>query len=893
MAEGGGRDSDATFCSEGAASIAVPAVAVAPGAIGGYFNSHMRPNRDFAVQTLRALYEEWLDRQWALGLPREKSSPLAVLDGFAATGACALRMWSTMYLDIKDRLSREQSNTNYCSILIVSNDRSPQCRTLMQKGYEITRSGLINDSEMSTQRLPDITFYPSTRDFEDCDPLTVVPLALVTNGKCTSDHGNKDQESHRYNLIHLDPFGSPMPHMDLAITMLADDGVIIGTFTDAGVLLKGSERHVSWRRFGQVAGWILPPGHRPLTGKITEDLRSEVALRLAIGAMLEAVARASGQGYTGKLLHAVRVPKPTSAIQIAVRKVRKQGGALTNAPSKPPTRTICVCERCGHRFFLDAPPLPAMMIGQKVAASVASAIEIVREFTVPCEHCQQSNSSIYTQKEPCMAWPVATVYAGPLNDPAWLERLEKLGPDCTVNDASTHSAAVLPEILTSVVEEFRGGTCLMGGGEDPLQQHSLFYCPVDEQEKTHCFGLGTLPWALQTHGYPSMPDRRTLQRWRIPGEVLPVFAPTHLGDGRTVRVRGYRSIRAGVALRHVLDRLALTKSEASLEIEERFLREAAAMEVSRPDQMEGRPKETMVSTVAQNIPRKLLSTPHRQQWQDGLREALFGKEGSQANNWRNPHNNGKLAFQLHTWGCGPGNSDRPNDFLTLLMEVCDQHNSVDDNVGVMPLVLAVVSDDASAATRTAYLSNTDQDMTIPCDRGDGCAVTNAVPFQWQVLYIVTTESTVGRDLAPYLMRIAQHGVLCVVICPDVPTSPMTGPVGHPVLPQKPESWLDFVMLRLACLDKNAEVLEAIVQPDTAVCTIVRVRRGSSAADRWLAQNSHASGVPQWILSQVRRWTHELDADIEGNGSQRQRSHRMEHLRRHQRYLRALQSGPVR
>ncbi|MFA5943323.1 MAG: hypothetical protein WC876_02530 [Candidatus Thermoplasmatota archaeon] len=94
----------------------------------------------------------------------------------------------------------------------------------------------------------------------------------------TEDDAYVRMAARRFDVIDLDPYGSPMPFVDAAMRAVRHGGLICATATDTGAL-AGSFPKACRRRYDAHHGLNRPPWH------------SEVGLRILGGALVRAAAR--------------------------------------------------------------------------------------------------------------------------------------------------------------------------------------------------------------------------------------------------------------------------------------------------------------------------------------------------------------------------------------------------------------------------------------------------------------------------------------------------------------------------------------------------------------------------------------------------------------------------
>ncbi|MGQ9542467.1 MAG: tRNA (guanine(10)-N(2))-dimethyltransferase [Candidatus Bathyarchaeia archaeon] len=153
----------------------------------------------------------------------------------------------------------------------------------------------------------------------------------------------------RFNLIDLDPYGSPVPYLDSAVRSLIDGGLLAMTATDMAVLC-GVKPTACLRKYGG----------RPLRSEYSK----EVALRLLIGTLISIAGRhgmAVDPRFSHSTDHYVRVyVKLTRSARGAARNVEEMGyiqhcfSCLNRSASKD-LMLDEKCGRCGKPLSLAGP----------------------------------------------------------------------------------------------------------------------------------------------------------------------------------------------------------------------------------------------------------------------------------------------------------------------------------------------------------------------------------------------------------------------------------------------------------------------------------------------------------------------------------------------------------
>jgi len=121
------------------------------------------------------------------------SRPLRVLDGLAAAGALGLR------------IAREGG----ANVEVVLNDKNPRAAALVRRNIERNAIG---------------------------------------NARVVSEDLNGHLATHHYDIVELDPFGSPVPFLDAALLSAHRGSVLAVTATDTAVL-TGAKPEAAWRRY--------------------------------------------------------------------------------------------------------------------------------------------------------------------------------------------------------------------------------------------------------------------------------------------------------------------------------------------------------------------------------------------------------------------------------------------------------------------------------------------------------------------------------------------------------------------------------------------------------------------------------------------------------------------
>ncbi|MHA2060390.1 MAG: hypothetical protein ACW976_06410, partial [Candidatus Ranarchaeia archaeon] len=164
---------------------------------------------------------------------------------------------------------------------------------------------------------------------------------------------SKSSEIPRFNLVDIDPFGTPVPYMQAALSAVKRKGSLIAlTATDMPALC-GVYPKVSYRKYG---GW-----------SIRAPFSHEIAVRLLLGSMARAAfifdkgIRVRFAYYADHYIRTIVEPRPTASAAMKTlsemgfifycKKCHAQGIFLMK-PNEYPDR---VCDDCGEERHIAGP----------------------------------------------------------------------------------------------------------------------------------------------------------------------------------------------------------------------------------------------------------------------------------------------------------------------------------------------------------------------------------------------------------------------------------------------------------------------------------------------------------------------------------------------------------
>ncbi|KAK3264381.1 hypothetical protein CYMTET_26875 [Cymbomonas tetramitiformis] len=281
---------------EGSASCYVNAALQAtPGDHSGFFNPKMKLNRDLTICTLGAAVS-----QRALRFSDERLPPPQCLDAFAASGILGIR-WALEAARGAELVIAINDADHYCSELMMQN-----CAL---NGLPVGKPGTQDSLKADA---PQVEMHVSCRRAD-----------ALLHEQC-------------FDFIHLDPFGSCVPHLDSAVAQAPHKGVISLTATDTSALF-GIYPDVTYRLYGA------------RTSASQREYFREVGARLLLAAVARAAAR-HGRGVTPLL-----AVNAEHFLQVVVR-VSK--GARAADASLKQIMPLHSCPACGERGFAATGSVP-------------------------------------------------------------------------------------------------------------------------------------------------------------------------------------------------------------------------------------------------------------------------------------------------------------------------------------------------------------------------------------------------------------------------------------------------------------------------------------------------------------------------------------------------------
>jgi tRNA (guanine26-N2/guanine27-N2)-dimethyltransferase len=154
----------------------------------------------------------------------------------------------------------------------------------------------------------------------------------------------------RFDLIDLDPFGSPAPYFESALRATRDGGILAATATDMGPL-TGARPAACFRKYGVRA--------------IRTEFEKEVAVRILAGCLATVAARielgieivfAHASDHYGRIYAAVRKGKPLANQSTKMLAYLKHCPRCLNRDSFDSLESIeTVCKACGHSAHVGGP----------------------------------------------------------------------------------------------------------------------------------------------------------------------------------------------------------------------------------------------------------------------------------------------------------------------------------------------------------------------------------------------------------------------------------------------------------------------------------------------------------------------------------------------------------
>lgn len=159
-------------------------------------------------------------------------------------------------------------------------------REAHRKGREIDVADALAGTGARSLRLANEVSQPLVVHANDADPTAITALerGIKANGISAARlkivHGDAHPflASRRFDIVDIDPYGSPMPFVDAAIRATRHDGLVCLTATDTGAL-AGTHARACRRRYDAHHGLHASPW------------RSEVGLRILAGAVVRSAAR--------------------------------------------------------------------------------------------------------------------------------------------------------------------------------------------------------------------------------------------------------------------------------------------------------------------------------------------------------------------------------------------------------------------------------------------------------------------------------------------------------------------------------------------------------------------------------------------------------------------------
>ncbi len=299
-----------------------------PDTDGVFYNPCQVFNRDFSVLNLKAFAKLRKQEQG------EKFQGLKVLEALAATGLRSMRF----ALEVPDIAS------------ITINDLSPDAVDVIKKNVEF--NGLADSTS---------------------------PVCIPNIGDAVDLMHSRRRD--RFDVIDLDPFGSPTVFIDSMVNAVEEGGLLLVTCTDMGVL-AGNHPGTCYAKYGAV-GCKTPACH-------------EQALRICLGALATAAARTKRH----------IVPLVSMSVDFYIRVVVR---VYTSAAKVKGVATqLAMFHHCtGCRAWQASPLGHAKTKNGNVSYHASSA-----PLTSPCPHCA------YPQT---MAGPL---WCGPLHNAEYLKLLE-------------------------------------------------------------------------------------------------------------------------------------------------------------------------------------------------------------------------------------------------------------------------------------------------------------------------------------------------------------------------------------------------------------------------------------------------------------------------------------
>jgi tRNA (guanine26-N2/guanine27-N2)-dimethyltransferase len=165
------------------------------------------------------------------------------------------------------------------SLLLVAAEAS-------RKGRELDVADVLAGTGARSLRLAHEVAAPLIVHANDADPTALAALGKgakangVPDGRLRQVHGDAYAflAARRYDVVDIDPYGSPMPFLDAGVRATRHDGLLCITATDTGAL-AGTYPRVCRRRYDAHHGLHAQPW------------RSEVGLRILAAALVRAAAR--------------------------------------------------------------------------------------------------------------------------------------------------------------------------------------------------------------------------------------------------------------------------------------------------------------------------------------------------------------------------------------------------------------------------------------------------------------------------------------------------------------------------------------------------------------------------------------------------------------------------
>ncbi len=155
----------------------------------------------------------------------------------------------------------------------------------VRKGRELDVADVLAGAGARSLRVAREVDAPLIVHANDGDPNAIAAMEEargqneIPRNRLKIRHGNAHGflASRRFDIIDVDPFGSPMPFLDAALASVRHDGLVCITATDTGAL-SGTYTKACRRRYG------AEPLHKP-------EWRTEVGLRILMGCVVRSAGR--------------------------------------------------------------------------------------------------------------------------------------------------------------------------------------------------------------------------------------------------------------------------------------------------------------------------------------------------------------------------------------------------------------------------------------------------------------------------------------------------------------------------------------------------------------------------------------------------------------------------